>query len=261
MTALYIILGIILFFVILFSVRLSVILSYGEKNTLSIKWLFINIPIYDSEKPKKKKPKKEKKKKDTKEESKDDTKEEKKEDKPKKGGNSLVKQLYLDRGIDGIEKMLYSTGKALGGFFGKLFKTVTVDEFYLQMKIVGSDAADTAISYGKLSAWLFPTLGKMVSTCKVKKYDVNVSPDFLGNEKEASLYTRISVTPLRITNAAVVLVFELLFKVLLKVLSSSSKSKKSATVNKGEIKKSGEASETKEASEIKEEASENKSLS
>lgn len=233
MTALYIILGIILFFVVLFSIRLSFVVDYGERTSLAIKWLFLTIPVYDSKKPKKKKPKKEKKNKE-KDENKDKEENKEPEEKKPKSGNSLVKQLYLDLGIDGIEKMLYNVGKSLGGFFGKLYKTLTIDEFFLKMKVVGSDAADTAISYGKLCSWLFPTLGKITSTCKVKKYDVDVSPDFLANKKESSLHAKVSVTPLRITNAAVVLVFELLFKVLLKVLSSSSKSKKSAEKPAGE---------------------------
>lgn len=231
MTALYIIGGIILFFVLVFSVRVHIVVDYGENTFVSLKWLFLNIPLVDSTKPKKEK--KPKKKKAKEEKPKDENKNEKKdENKPKKkSGNSLFKQLYLDQGYDGIEKMLYNIGKALGGFFGKLFKTVTVDEFYLKMIVVGNDSAETAISYGKLCSWLFPVLGKLVSACKVKKYDVDVSPDFLGNKKEASLYANVHITPIQVTNAAVVLVFSLVFKVIFKIIFSNQKRKKSATVS------------------------------
>lgn len=226
MTALYIIGGIILFFVILFSIRLYVTLDYGDNTLVTVKWLFLTIPVYDSTKQGAKKKKKKKKEKPKKEP--DNTAPATAQEKPQKKGNGLLKQLYLDQGYDGIEKMLYNTGKALGGFFGKLFKTFTIDELYLTMKVVGSDAADTALSYGKLSSWLFSVLGKLVSTCKVKKYDVDVSPDFLANKKEAHLYTKVHVTPIHVTNAVVVLAFALLFKVLLKVLFASQKSKKTA---------------------------------
>ena len=107
------------------------------------------------------------------------------------------------------------------------------------MKVVGGDSAETAIKYGKLCAWLYPVLGKLVSTCKVKKYDAEIVPDFLGNKKEATLYTKIRVTPIRITNAAVALCFSLLFKVVFKVLfanEKSKKSKKAASINAEESK-------------------------
>lgn len=255
MTALYIIGGIILFFVLIFSVPVSVILDYADKTVVAIKWLFVKIPVFDSSKPKKEKKKKDKnkkKKKDSDGEKKDgededadnadkdgetDNPDEKSEDDKKKGkkekkpGNSLIKQLYLDEGYDGIEKMLLNVGSSLGGFFGKLYKTLTIDEFYLEMKVTGGDSAETAIKYGKLTAWLFPLLGKIASTCKMKKYNVNVYPDFLANKKEASLYARIHVVPIRITNAAVVLAVQLLFKVLFKIIFAKQKSKKSRKGN------------------------------
>ena len=55
MTALYIIGGIILFFIIVFSIHLSVTLDYGEKTLVTVNWLFLKIPVYDSTKPKKEK--------------------------------------------------------------------------------------------------------------------------------------------------------------------------------------------------------------
>ena len=251
MTALYIIGGIILFFVLVFSVNLHVIVDYGDSTYVALKWLFLKIPLVDSTKPKKEK--KPKKKKEKEEKPEDENKDEKKDEKKpkKKSGNSLLKQLYIDQGYDGIEKMLYNIGKALGGFFGKLFKTVTIDEMYLKMTVVGNDSAETAISYGKLCSWVYPILGKLVSTCKVKKYDVDISPDFLGNKKDASLYLNVHVVPIQITNAAVVLVFSLVFKVLFKVLFSNQKRKKSGKDSSENIgDKNGANSKTKETEKV-----------
>ncbi len=249
---LYTILGIILFFVILFSFNLTVIMEYADKTTVTIKYLFIKLTVFDSSKPKaEKKKKKEKKKKDEPEAPAEEVEKGKKEKKP---GNGLLKQLYLDQGYDGIELMLYNLAKALGGFFGKLYKTFTIDEFYLTMVTVGADAADTAQKYGKLCAWLYPLLGKIASTCKMKKYDFDISPDFLGNKKESYLYTRFHVTPIRITNAVVCLAVILLFKVLFKVLFSNQKSKKSRQINAPAAgsKKDGGSEQNKETKEINE---------
>ncbi len=229
MPVLYILLGIVLFFVILFSVRVHVIIDYGEHTKVWVKYLFLKIPVVDSTKPKKEKQKKPKKEKPKEEAT---PKEENKKDKPvtEQQGNGLLKQLYIDQGYDGIERMLRAVGKSLGGFFGKLYKIFVFDELYITMVTAGGDAASTAIKHGRLCAWLYPVLGKLVSTSKVKKYDFDISPDFLATKNQAEMYVDVHFTPIHITNAAVVLVIQLAFKVLFKILFAKSKSDKTKVV-------------------------------
>lgn len=232
MTALYIILGIILFFVVLFSFKISVIVEMTDKNRVTLKYLFLKITLFDSSKPEKeKKPKKEKPKKEETTEEQVTENTAPAENTAENKGNNLFKQLYIEQGYDGIVKMLVAVKESLGTFFGKLYKTFTINEFYLTMHVTGSDAADTAIKYGKLSSWLFPTLGKVASTCKMKKYDFDISPDFLGVKNEADLYLDVSVVPIRITNAVIVLALQLVFKVILKILFAGNKAKKSVNIN------------------------------
>ena len=244
MTALYIILGIILSFVVLFSFKVSVILEMTDKNKVTLKYLFLKITLYDSSKPEKeKKPKKEKKKTEVtqQEEVTGDTPPT--ENTTDNKGNNLFKQIYIEQGYDGIVKMLVAVKESLGTFFGKLYKTFTINEFYLTMHVTGSDAADTAIKYGKLSSWLFPTLGKVASTCKMKKYDIDISPDFLGVKNEADLYLDVSVVPIRITNAVMVLALQLVFKVIFKILFANNKAKKSVNINSEKNKTAEDAQE------------------
>ena len=232
MTALYIILGIILFFIVLFSFKVSVIVEMTDVNKVIIKYLFLKFTVVDSSKPPKEKKPEKKKKEKTKAAKTEQTEEASEQPQNKQQGNSFLKQLYIDQGYEGIEKMLLAVKDSLGSFFGKLYKTFTINEFYLTMHISGSDAADTAIKYGKLSAWLFPLLGKVASTCKMKKYDIDISPDFLGVKNQADLYLDFSVVPIRITNGVIVLALQLVFKVLLKVLFSNKNAKKSVNINK-----------------------------
>ena len=244
MTALYIILGIILSFVVLFSFKVSVILEMTDKNKVTLKYLFLKITLYDSSKPEKeKKPKKEKKKTEVtqQEEVTGDTPPT--ENTTDNKGNNLFKQIYIEQGYDGIVKMLVAVKESLGTFFGKLYKTFTINEFYLTIHVTGSDAADTAIKYGKLSSWLFPTLGKVASTCKMKKYDIDISPDFLGVKNEADLYLDVSVVPIRITNAVMVLALQLVFKVIFKILFANNKAKKSVNINSEKNKTAEDAQE------------------
>ncbi len=225
MPFLYTILGIILFFVIIFSIPVGVIVDYGEKTLVAIKWLFLKITVVDTSKPKKDKKKKKKKKEDK---PKEENEEKPKEDKPKQKGNSLLKQIYNDHGYDGLVKMLGAVGNSLSGFFGSLWKSFTIDELYINMVTATDDAAQTAIKHGKLCSYAYPILGKLISTCKVKKYDFDFSPDFLASKSTAEAYVRLHIIPIKITNAAVVLVFRLLFKVVLKLLVSVFKNKKNA---------------------------------
>lgn len=271
MPVLYTLLGIILFFVILFSLKVTVIVDYGEKTIVKLRYLFITIPIVDTSKEKKeKKPKKEKKQKEDKKSKKGknageevdgevteatETAEQPKEDKskkekPQKQGNSLIKQLYLDHGYEGLEKMLRDLGNSLSGFFGKIYKTLTIDELYIKMITAGGDAADTAIKHGKLCAWLYPVLGKLISTCKVKKYDFDISPDFLAPKSTASAFVRLHLRPIKITNGAVVFALQLVFKILFKILFSKKKSDKSKKIPKAVAKKAVNSSATAEGGNI-----------
>lgn len=274
MPVLYTLLGIILFFVILFSLKVTVIVDYAEKTVVKLRYLFITIPIVDTSKEKKgKKPKKEKKPKEDKNSKKtaeataeadgelsedvaveepqaEPVKEKTKKEKPQKQGNSLIKQLYLDHGYDGLEKMLRDLGSSLGGFFGKLYKTFTIDELYIKMVTVGGDAADTAIKHGRLCAWLYPVLGKLISTCKVKKYDFDISPDFLAPKSTASAFVRFHIRPIKITNAAVVLALQLAFKILFKILFSKKKSDKSKKIPKAAAKEQASSEATAEGEKI-----------
>ena len=259
MPVLLTILGIVLFIVLIVSIPLTVIVDYGEKILVTVKWLFLKIPVYDSTKEKEDKPdkkKKSKKQKTADTEAKSETEPETEaqngtestsgespvdettgtadEKTPKKAkqkssdkGNGLLKQLYLDQGYDGIEKMFRALGKSLGGFFGKLYKTFTIDELYITMVTATGDAASTAIKHGKLCSWLYPVLGKLVSTCKVKKYDFDISTDFLASKSTASVYAKFHIVPIIITNGAVVLAVQLAFKILFKILFAKKKSDKS----------------------------------
>ncbi|MBS7360188.1 MAG: DUF2953 domain-containing protein [Oscillospiraceae bacterium] len=259
MTALYIILGIVLFFVVLFSIHLHVTVDYGDKTVVSVKWLFLKIPVIDTSKPKKdkkpkpKKQKKEKTKKETSNEElpqgeliQEETPQEVNsgtEGKEKPKGNSLIKQLYIEQGYDGLVKMIKGLGKSLGSFFSKIYKTFTIDELYITMKTVGSDAADTAIKHGKMCSIIYPILGKLVSTCKVKKYDFDISPDFLAQKSEAEAFVDFYVTPIKITNAAIVLAVQLVFKELFKILfakKKSDQSKKQAQLQEENTEKSSQ---------------------
>lgn len=226
LVALYIILAIVALIVILFSIKFTVSLTYNEEFKVDVKWLFIKKKILPKpeeeagkEKPQKEKKKKEEKPKKQKEEK---TAASQAENKPKED-NILVK-FYKNQGFSGVMQLLNDTVSAIRGMFGSVFKHLVFHELKLYLTVGAGDSAETAILYGKTCSYVFPAMGLITSTCKVKDYCCDIQPNFMAKDKTAVFKTVISIRPIFITNALVVLAFKLLFKVVLKLLGNDKSS-------------------------------------
>lgn len=236
LVALYIILAIVALIVILFSIKFTVSLTYNEEFKVDVKWLFIKKKILpkseeDEEKPKKEKKKKEEKPNNPKEEK---TAENQQENKPKED-NMLVK-FYKNQGFSGVMQLLNDTVSAIRGMFGSIFKHLVFRELKLYLTVGAGDSAETAIMYGKTCSYVFPAMGLITSTCKVKDYCCDIQPNFMAKDKTAVFKTVVSIRPIFITNALVVLAFKLLFKVVFKLLGND---KSSVTENKTQPQATG----------------------
>mgnify|MGYP003178303219 FL=1 len=224
MTALYIILGIIALIVILCSVKVKITAEYGEAFSLDVKWLFIKAHIFpqtEEQKAKKaaKKAKKEEKKK---------KKKPKKEEKPSEPKSNIFKDFYENQGFAATVELIQTAASQLGGFLGSVYRAFVIENLRLLLIVSsGDDAARNAIKYGKVCSAVYPSIGFICSNMKVKKQDVKVISDFISQENRAEFELALSVRPIKLTNAVVVLAFRLLFKVLLKLLKGSKKKNKS----------------------------------
>ena len=218
MTALYIILGIIALIVILCSVKVKITAEYGEAFSLDVKWLFVKAHIFpqtEEQKAKKaaKKPKKEKP---------------KKEEKPSEPKSNIFKDFYENQGFAATVELIQTAASQLGGFLGSVYRAFVIENLRLLLIVSsGDDAARNAIKYGKVCSAVYPSMGFICSNMKVKKQDVKVISDFISQENRAEFELALSVRPIKLTNAVVVLAFRLLFKVLLKLLKGSKKKNKS----------------------------------
>ena len=226
MTALYIILGTIALIVILFSIKVSVTAEYADSFSLDVQWLFIKLHIFpqtEEEKAKREAKKEEKKKKKKKPEE-----EKKEEDKPSEPKKNIFKEFYENQGFGATVELIQTAAAQLGGFMGSIYRAFVIENLKLLLKVSsGDDAAQNAIKYGKVCSAVYPSMGFICSNMKVKKYEVNVVPDFISQENKAQFALSLSVRPIKLTNAVVVLAFRLLFKVLLKLLKGSKKKNKS----------------------------------
>ena len=221
MTALFIILGIILLFILLLSVPVVVDMEYVETFKLKVSWLFIKINILPKDENKKKKEKK----------PKEETQEEKPAEVKEKGDNP-IKIFYEDQGVMGIVDLIGNCASYLGRFTKAFIRSFYIKRLRLRIWVTEGDAAQTAIKYGKFCQMIYPPLGYICSSCRVKDYDVNIWADYCGEKTKGEFETRIALIPRKVINAGIALVFRLVAR-LVKALLAFLKAKKKKNNLKG----------------------------
>lgn len=231
MTFLYVFLGVIVFFVIVLSIRITINAEFFDEFKLSISWLFIKIQIFPkvkSDKPKKEKKQKQEKKKE------EPASQPEPEEQPSEKKENIFVQFYKNQGFDGVIELINNTAYSLGQMFSSFKKHIVIRELYLFMTITGGcDAADTAMEYGRICQKVFPAMAFICTNLPVKKYDVEIEPDFLGLKNSAQFATSVHIRPIFFINAVIILVFRLLFKVVLKFLKGIKNKKQIQNINEG----------------------------
>ncbi len=150
-------------------------------NILKLAEKFLN-------KPREKKPEDEEKK----EEPKEEKKEEEKEKKPAEEKPNVFKEVIELRGVDGAVDLLSEFSSLLSKFGGGLVKHFVVRKLVVHLAITGSDAADTAIKFGAVSAAAFPAIGVINSAAQLKKRDIIIIPDYTGSVDTQKVYIHTS---------------------------------------------------------------------
>ncbi len=230
MTALYIIFGIIAFFIVLLSIRITINAEYFDEFKLNISWLFIKLQILPSKKSDK--PKKEKKKKEKKPEEK--PAEEKPADEPTEKKENIFVTFYNNQGFEGVLQLINNAVSALGKMFSSFKKHLVIRELYLFMSVTGGcDAAETAMEYGRMCQKIFPAMSFICTNLPVKKYDVEIEPDYLGLKNKAQFALSIHIRPIFFINAVIVMAFRMVKNVALKFLKGIKNKTNNKNINEG----------------------------
>ena len=217
----WIILAIIALIVLVLCIRVRIFAEYSEIDTrVRIQWLFLKIPLFPSEKKGEVKKSNKEKSAKTKNESvsQEATPDDAAEAPAAKPKNNLLRILYDAHGIDGLLLIVKRTFSYIGSFFGDLAKALVIDELYLDVRCTKKDAASTAIYYGEVCSALFPMLGAIVSKYKVRKYDINVYPDYLARQSSASFAVSMHLYPIYLIAITILFGCRMLFKVLLRLI-------------------------------------------
>ena len=174
MIALIILFCIVLLFVLICLVKLDFTAVYTDSLTLKLKVLFLNFTLV----PKKKK---DKKKKPTK------TKKKKKADDTKSEDESYIKKLSDKKGMEGIVPMLIRLSKLAASTLKGVVSHTVIKQFDIKLSVVGEDAADTALKYGKICSVFYPAVTIVCETAKCRDYSLDVTPDF-SEDAKATVY-------------------------------------------------------------------------
>lgn len=242
----FVLLGIISLIILALCVKVKIFAEYSEIDThVKIKWLFLEIPLYPMKKKEKKTDTGEEKAEKTEEqeapsedalpteeESAEEAPQEDTAEKAEKPKNNLLKIIYEAHGIDGLLLIVKRVFSYIGTFFGKLMHSLVIEELYIDVKCNRNDAASTAIYYGEVCSALFPMLGSLVTKYKVRKYDINVYPDYLARHSSASFAVSMHLYPIYLIGITLALVFKLLFKVLLRLIVKCFRVNKKPAENK-----------------------------
>ncbi len=175
MIALYILLGLILLIALLCFVKLEFKVAYSHSFILELKVLFLTFTLLPVKKKKVKKPATPNKKIPKKKKAVEDKKK-----------SSYIKKLSDKRGVEGLVSAVVELSQLAVTTLKKLFEKVVIEKFDVDITIVGDDAADTALKYGKICGVFYSAVSVICGTAKCDGYNINVAPDF-DDEAKASV--------------------------------------------------------------------------
>lgn len=108
-----------------------------------------------------------------------------------KGTDSSVLKIFRDKGVVDSFKFVLRVLKILNAASRKVLRRTTINEIFLEIKVCGDDAADTALKYGKIQSGVNFAAGFISSVNTPKKYNINIYPDFTGNKTLCRFYIDI----------------------------------------------------------------------
>lgn len=228
--------------VILFILFMPVVVDFRyEGNKVSVRVSYCGLTIFDTSKKKKELTEEEKKKAEEKKKLKKKKKEEKAAKKKKKkeeaekkkkarkkseGSQEEEKEEKKEKkSISEILALVKSLLKPVGKGLRRLFKGIRITRFYLDIKVGAFDAAECALTYGKLYTAVANGLAFFQSFFVIKPDHIAIQPRF---GTEATVYTarfRAKMSPAAVLAAGFSLAWTYLIQMLRKPQNSKKKKK------------------------------------
>lgn len=193
-----IILGaIICLLVLLLFLPLTVNLAFCDELILKIK--YSGITVFDSEKRVNLK-KGKKRKKQVEQKAEDNS--------PKKEG--FLKKTYNQKGLLGTVSYFSEILTLLLKKLWWVIKHFKFRKFRLNLRVATSDAADTAINYGKICSTVYPVISFLETNADFKAKEINIKADFDKTDSEFQLWASVTTRFFFWLVAAIAALFEFL---------------------------------------------------
>ncbi|MFR1475172.1 MAG: DUF2953 domain-containing protein [Hydrogeniiclostridium mannosilyticum] len=88
--------------------------------------------------------------------------------------------------MGGLSRLAASSAK-------KLFSHLIIGRFFLSVRVAGEDAAETAVTYGRVCAAAYPAVSILVQAARCKRYEAHIFPDFNEKKTEICLQSRARI--------------------------------------------------------------------
>lgn len=209
MTALWIVLGVLAFLLLLLFIPVTLTASYEDGLKAKARYLFLTFQIAP---PKEKKRKKRKKKQEPPGE----------EPAPKE---SKIKQLIKEQGLSGFLHMMKELAVLAAGAAKDVLRHLKIKRLDIDVTVVGEDAADSAVNFGYACSVVYTAVGMLTALSGCKKYHVSVVPGFEAQKSQVAGYAKVSLAPAFALAAAI--------KALVKYFKLVLIQKKQETLNTG----------------------------
>lgn len=190
MTAWWIVLGILAFVLLLLLLPVHVSLRFRDELEVRVRYAFVSLRVY----PRPEKPAKKKKK-----AARAGRRAKKQEPEEKL---SQIEKLLKEDGVGAVVEYLQSVAKLAVDALRRALRVIVVDRLETRLIVVGEDAAETAVLYGKICAAVYPAQAVLETVMKVRRRQVCVEPGFLQEKSSAAVDLRAHVQPLRLLVAA-----------------------------------------------------------
>ena len=200
----FVLLGLLALLAILLAVPVRLRVRYREEMSTTLWVLFVPIRLL---------PKKEKPEAETADKPKPKKKAKTDDDKQKQKKKDVLdlkqhaKELK-ENGVAAAVEWLKEIAGYLLTAADRLLKAVTVTRLFARVDIAGEDAAQTALTYGKLCGAVYPALGVVESKLKVKKQDVTIAPAFCAEKTQFAFDVRLKISLWRVVVAALLLLVQ-----------------------------------------------------
>ena len=175
MTALYIILGILAFILILLMLPFRVKVEYEDEVHIRIGFAFLNFTVLPQKPKKPRKPKKSRKKKKPDENKKPETKPEKKKKNP-------ILEYKDKHGLEGLLDLIREIVHIVVDLLKGLAKHLKISDLVINAVIAGEDSADTAMKYGYACSVIYPAVSLLENKAVLKKHKEDISAGFLAEK-------------------------------------------------------------------------------